>query len=292
MKKILTVLCFILFLSPLCAERPVVRNIQASYTRGTKINVYWELPIDCEPAITKLIVYRTTFQVSSYNDIINSEPVAQLPSDASGFTDKVNDYKDYFYTVISFTNEPYRLVLASMNTTVNSVHIKQQQKKTTVKPKTKDAPLYSKDKLRETPLPYLDYTDGIEKEQQISDETARDAMQFAISSDKNNSIVTPYYFEDDLISPDGGDDYILFEILKDTFVQEKYEDAVVLLTKLTKTNISKSVQNRAFFYIGEAQYFLGNYEDSAKAFAQISQVYPLQTKKWINNVLDRLVIEE
>ncbi|MBR5647157.1 MAG: hypothetical protein IKX23_11005 [Treponema sp.] len=292
MKKLLSVLFFALFLSPLSAERPVVRNITASYTKGTKINVYWELPEDCEPAVTRLLVYRTTFQVSSYNDIIDLEPVVQLSADASGFTDKVSDYRDYFYTVISFTSEPYKLVLSSMNTTVNSVHIKQQPKKTTAERKTKDEPLYSKDKLRQTPLPFLDYTDGIEKEEQISDETAREAMQFSVSSDKNSSIVNPYYFEDDLVSPDGGDDYILFEILKNTFVQEKYEEAVTQLTRLTKTNISKSVQNRAFFYIGEAQYFLADYEASAKAFAQVSQVYPLQTRKWINNVLDKLVIEE
>ena len=108
----------------------------------------------------------------------------------------------------------------------------------------------------------------------------------------DSEILTPYFFEEDLVSPDGGDDYILFDILKNTFVQRKYSEADAQLKKLVKRNISESVQNRAYFYIGESEYFLGNYEEAVKAFIQVSHVYPLQTYRWINACMDKIEITE
>ena len=40
-----------------------------------------------------------------------------------------------------------------------------------------------------------------------------------------HKMLSPYVFEEDLISPDGGDDYLLFDVLKTTFIKRKYADA-------------------------------------------------------------------
>ena len=48
--------------------------------------------------------------------------------------------------------------------------------------------------------------------------------------------------------------------------------------------------NRSYFYIGEAEYFLGNYEEAIKAFIQVYD-YPLQTKKWINATLSKMTVD-
>lgn len=97
-----------------------------------------------------------------------------------------------------------------------------------------------------------------------------------------------YIFEEDLISPDGGDDYLLFEILKTTFVQKKYHQAITQIKRLTGTNISNSTRDRAYFYMGEANYFLGNYDEAVKCFVKVQQAYPNLTKKWVDSALDRI----
>ena len=151
-----------------------------------------------------------------------------------------------------------------MNSTVNGVHLKLQTKKPETKPQKEEEKLYTGGTKRETPLPYLDIIEGLNEENLISDETVDSTKEFTASKKDDSEILSPYFFEEDLVSPDGGDDYILFDILKNTFVQRKYSDAGTQLKKLVKRNISTSVQNRAYFYIGETEYFLGNYEEAVK----------------------------
>ena len=66
----------------------------------------------------------------------------------------------------------------------------------------------------------------------------------------------------------------------------------MLLNKLNGTNISDSVRNRVLFYIAEAYFFTGDFEEAAKCFVKVAHVYPLQTKIWMNYTLDRIAIPE
>ena len=160
--------------------------------------------------------------------------------------------------------------------------------------KKSDEKLYTDGTLRETPLPFINYVEGQgQGDTLISDEIAKSATQFSgYSSKSGRTPVSPYFFEEDLISPDSGDDFLLFEVLKNTFVQEKYEEAIVLLNKLNGTNISESVRNRVLFYIAEAYFFTGDFEEAAKCFVKVAHVYPLQTKIWMNYTLDRIALPE
>ena len=147
--------------------------------------------------------------------------------------------------------------------------------------------------MRETPLPLISYVEGQGEQSLISDETAKSISVLSAGAYKTGRTpVTPYFFEEDLISPDSGDDFLLFEVLKTTFVQEKYEESIVLLNKLNGTNISDSVRNRVNFYIAEAYFFTGDFEQAAMFFAKTAQYYPLQTKIWMNYTLDRIAIPE
>ena len=273
-------------------NKPIVTDIQAVPAKGTRINIYWTLPQNPEPAITKLLIYRDTRPISSYNQLAGAYFLAELSAESCGYTDTVSDYNDYFYAVIAFTDRPYDLILVSMNSTVEGVHLIAPEPKD-IEPKQKpEEKLYTDGTMRETPLPFINYVEG-QGEPLISDEVAQTASQFSGSSSKNNlTPVQPYFFEEDLISPDSGDDFLLFEVLKTTFVQEKYEEAIVLLNKLNGTNITESVRNRVLFYIAEAYFFTGDFEEAAKGFVKVAHVYPLQTKIWMNYTLDRIAIPE
>lgn len=293
MKKIILFLSLLSISTVLFAQKPIVQNIQARTHKGTKINITWELPQNQDEQISKLYIYRNTKPFTSYSQISALIPLAILNGDATSYTDSVKDYNDYFYAVITYTNEPCELILISMNATVNGIHLTMPGQKPVEKAKPMDEKLYTDGTIRETPLPYLDLLEDTPKVSLISDEVTGSTKSFYSNKKADNSNdLMPYFFEEDLISPDGGDEYILFDILKNTFVQQKYAEARKQLQILVQRNISLNVQNRTYFYIGECEYFLGNYDEAVKAFVQVSQYFPLQTKKWINASLYKMPLEK
>ena len=274
-------------------NKPVVQDITASPGRGTRINITWTLPSSPKPEISKLLIYRDVRPVSSYNQLSGAYLLAELPPEAHSYTDTVSDYNDYYYVVIAVTDQdrPYDVIFVSMNSTVEGVHLIAPEEKDIEPKKKPEEKLYTDGAMRETPLPFISYMEGQGEETLISQEAAQKAAGLSSGTTKQTKgRVSPYFFEEDLISPDSGDDFLLFEVLKTTFVQEKYEEAIRLLNKLNGTNISDSVRNRVNFYIGEACFFTGDFELAAMYFAKTAPVYPLQTKIWMNYTLDRILL--
>lgn len=288
MKKIFS-LC-IAFVLTVCAysQALIVQDIKAYGSKGNKISVQWENPKDPENQITGYKLYRTQSQVTAYSQIQDLKPVAEVSKDALGYTDTVNDFNEYFYTVITVTTKPVQIVLLSYNSTVKGAKIAEQFKDI-AKAETETEKLYPEGTLRETPLPALDLSGESNKKEVEFDKTTEAKMDSLITkTTAKEKPLTQYIFEEDLISPDGGDDYLLFDILKNYFVQRKYEEAAAQLQRLAGTNINDNTRNRAYFYLGEAQYMMGNYEEAIKTFVKLEDVYPVLIKKWLNSSLDRL----
>ena len=288
MKKLVSLILSLLFTVFIFAEQPLVKDIKALGGKGQKITVTWTLPAKTEKPIKKLYLYRSLKQITSYDQIKNKKPLAELKATYTSYTDTVTDFKDYFYAVIIVTDQPYDLVLLSFNSTVNGAHLIPKEKKD-ASIKIEPDKIYPDGTLRETPLPYVDLLDkNYDDEEKISQETLDSTKELYSSKKNKNTILKQYIFEEDMISPDGGDDYLLFEILKTSFVQRKYDQAIKDLNKLVGTNISESTRNRAYFYIGEAQYLTGDYNAAVKTFIKIHKKYPIQTKKWLDSALNKL----
>lgn len=291
MKKAFSIVGLLFFSFILFAEKPIVRDIQAEAGKGNKINIFWTLPENPEKEISSFLIYRDTRQIASYAQIKNISPIAQIDSNFSGYTDLVKDYNDYFYCVLAVTKDssvPYDLILLSFNSTVKGVHISMntQQKEPQKKEKEK---LYYEGTLRETPLPFIDIVENsLQPEPTVSEEAAFAAQTLTNKNKKREPVLKPYIFEEDLISPDGGDDYLLFEILKQYFVHKNYDEAIVQLNKLAGTNIKDSTRSRVYFYIGECEYLTGEYEKAVKSFVKVQDIYPTLARKWINSSLDRI----
>jgi tetratricopeptide (TPR) repeat protein len=292
-KNVFKIFVFLLFSSLIFADsknavnsRPIVQNIRAVAASSSKINVTWTLPQNPEPKITKILVYRSKIPVTSFDQIKNETPVATLLADTTGWTDNLTDYSDYFYAVIAYTDEPYDLILVSINSTVAGVHINyaQNQNDETVVEEEKK---YEDGISRELPLPFLDLSEGKESGQNyFSETTLQKVRELGVSGKKNIKKLDAYYFEEDLISPDSGDDYLLFDILKNHFIQKKYDTAASQLERLISANIADSTKNRAYFYLGESYYLSGKYKDAIKYFVQVEDVYPSLSKKWLDSSLD------
>ena len=277
------------FFCPLVfSQRPIVQDIQAIAGNTNKINILWNLPTNPEKEITQILVYRDLSPISSYSQLQNLSPIAQLLPILTSYTDTVSDYKDYFYAVICVTDEPYDIIMMSINSTVTGAHIPTGFTLSAPPAQEKEEKFYPQGSLREIPLPYLDYIDGIEKKYLVSEELAKASLEFGIDNKKTTPRLAVHIFENDLISPDGGDDFLLFEVLKTTFIQKKYEEAISELEKLTGTNISTDTRSRAYFYLGESFYMLGRYEKAIKTFVKVENEYPELCKQWIDNSLDQL----
>ncbi len=272
----------------LSAQRPIVQDIQAVAGNTNRINILWNLPSNPDKELSKLLVYRDLTPISSYSQLQSLNPIAELLPILTSYTDTVTDYKDYFYAVICVTDEPYDIIMMSINSTVTGAHIPSGFSTSAPQPEAKEEKLYPQGALREIPLPYLDYIDGLEKKYLVSEEVAKASKSLGLESKKQVARLPIHIFEEDLISPDGGDDFLLFEILKTTFIQKKYAEAIAELEKLTGTNISSKTRTRAYFYLGESLYMLGRYEKAIKTFVRVENVYPELSKQWIDNSLDQL----
>ena len=95
-----------------------------------------------------------------------------------------------------------------------------------------------------------------------------------------------HIFEEDLVSPAGGDEYLLFEILKTYFIKKQYTESITALRKFLAQNRTKSVADRASFYLGESYYYTGNFPAALTRFLALEDTYPELTRRWIDSSLD------
>lgn len=287
MKKSVCLLATLFLSFFIFAEKPIVQYINSYSAKGTKITVTWNLPQDCENEITSLLLYRSSKQISSYSQIENMQPITTLSSDSTGYTDSVSDFNDYYYAVIAVTDKPYNVILLSFNSTVKGAHVATKILKSEPEKKEYEK-FYPEGTMRETPLPYIDLVEGIEKNEPFSEEALTSTNSLITTKKDSKTFLPQYIFEEDLVSPAGGDDYLLFEILKTSFVTREYAQSITSLKKLIGTNISESTRNRAIFYLGESEYLSGNYENCVKTFVKVEQAYPTLVKKWLDSALDKI----
>lgn len=296
MKKLFTLIA-VFFLAANCfaKDRPIITNLEAKGTRGNKINLSWKIPSAPEPEIQKFFIYRNSKPIGTYYDISDSTLIATIEPEIQNYSDTVKNYNDYYYAIIAqVNNEKYDIILPSVNATVNGTHLTLPPRKENAE-KTESAKekLVPVDGKRETPLPFLDITEQFSKKPvKMSDETKKIAESLASSEKNSKKRMEPYIFEEDIISPDGGDDFLLFEILRTTFIQKKYKESAEQLQKLLGTNRSKEVTKRAIFYLGESEYYTKNYSDAVRTFLLVYDEYPVQAKKWIDATLDEMKTEK
>lgn len=295
MKKLFTVFLLFSALNCFAKSRPIITNLDAKPLKTNKIQLTWKVPADCEVQIKKLFIYRNTKPIGTYYDVSTSKQIAELEPSVQTYADTLKNYSDYYYAVIAQTeNGIYDIILPSVNATVNGTHLILPEKKAdTKKTESSKEKLVPPDGKRETPLPFLDITEQFSKKPLNMKQETLDVAKALSRTEQTKTVKTmePYIFEEDIITPDGGDDFLLFEILRTTFIQKKYSSATEQLKKLIGTNLSKEVTKRAVFYLGESEYFTGNYSSAVRTFLLCYDKEPQLAKKWIDASLEKLEIK-
>ncbi|MGN0740917.1 MAG: hypothetical protein ACI4LX_12180 [Treponema sp.] len=286
--------------------RPVATDINTIPAENGKIKITWTIPEDSEPKITGFVIYRDTRQISSYEQLNALKPVAKLASDVKMYSDSVSDSREYFYAVISVTEKGnYNIILPSINTTVYGVKTStdiaaDQSPRSTQSTKNsktqKDTSVKIDDnseKMRSVPLPALGLVETPKAKNVLGQKAIDTAKSLAKDYvDKKNVITQMHIFEEDLICPQGGDEYLLFKILKNNFVKKDFYKSISELSEFLNVHRSEEVTNRAVFYLGESYYFTQNYQNALFQFLTVKEAYPALSKKWIDSSLDLIELEK
>ncbi|MBQ9239324.1 MAG: hypothetical protein IJ191_08460, partial [Treponema sp.] len=209
------------------------------------------------------------------------------------WTDTVTDYRTYYYAVIATTrNGRYEILLPAINTTVRGTALTIARGGAAADTSTqKQEKLYPAGTLREMPLPALDIIENMNQQPTVSAQSRAAAIDLLPHSPPEPAPpLTPYIFEVDYFSPDGGDDYLLFDTLRKTFAQQDYAAAVTQLETLTGTNLAAPVITRGMFYLGQSYYFTGNYRNAIRCFLATRDQYPALSKQWIDSSLGYIAL--
>lgn len=276
--------------------RPIVSDIKTELVSSARVKISWKLPaptIDEDFRVKGLLVFRSTQPFAGISQL-SSDPIASLDAETTEYTDILKNYREQYYAVIATTSSGrYDIILPSINATVNGIRAKNSAKTTEIPEKKEEEKFYVTGQKREMPLPYLDYLDGTgKKPAEFSEEVMENWKKLAAGyENQKHEVMPPHFFDEDLYSPDGGDDYFLFEILKKTFAKKKYDEYLKECKKLLGVNRSESVVARATFYKGEALYFTGDMEKAIMTFLEVEPTYPALCKKWIVSALNFMKVE-
>lgn len=292
----------------LCAQdvpEMTVSNLQAMAS-GSTISLSWSLPDAAARAnITSLSVFRATKPIYSSTSISTKEPIAVLEAGQIAYTDHVYDTKDYYYAVLATidtsksgngslyydeeldkttrtTGTLYTVILPGVNSTITSVRAASTSQRKEVKQKTESQPLPYEKEIEE-----LKITDTSERKGTISLKAEKKAKNLVSGIPQQTvTMLAPHLFTEDSVIPSGGDDYLLYAILSNTFIKNDYENAIKKLTAFLSQTRNESVTNRSLFYLGESYYFSGEYTKALNKFLKVSDAYPALSRKWIDSCLD------
>ena len=279
------------------SNRTTVYNISAEADSEKSIEVSWEFQKEKEKDAENFILYRANKPFSTSWELSEDSRLAEISIEKRIYKDEVKDYHEYYYALIVKTSDGEdRILLPSINATVNGVHRKIPKiKKQTIAKAAEKEKIYSEGKAREFPLPAIDML--AEKKENLYELNPQSIIAgVSLSGEKpeedNKNILEPFAFEEDLLSPESGEDYLLFDTLHRTFAKRKYYDGTKELQEFLSVNHSDSVTNRAYFYLGECQYFSGYFREAIMSFLKIQDIYPDLCQKWIDSSLDLIDISD
>ena len=152
------------------------------------------------------------------------------------------------------------------------------------------------DFLRPIPLPFLTLNNFISDGflTNTSGEFTQKSNSLNSSGDaqkKENlpELRTPRVFSVDLKAPANGDESELYHIIRDFFGKRQWADARNSLLDYLSLPRTKEAQARGRFYLGQTQYFTGNYKEALWEFLFFKSVNPGEANVWISAVLEAMV---
>ena len=267
-------------------SRPVCTAISAQKIGINKIQLSWNLPSDFNAA--SIAIFRSTSQIQQKSTISAEKPIAEVPAHTTSYTDNLKHFGDYYYALIARDKNGnlFNMLLPTVNATVKPVSLipPDDYYEIASEPDEQYVPGF----LRELPLPYLDLISDLDIKPTPMTAKAKKAGtelagKYAVKKPK---LLNPYIFEEDMILSPEGDDFFLFESLKNYFIKKDYKGSVKDLRTFLSITREHSVTTRAVFYLAQSQYYCKNYRKALELFLFVEDELPELSKKWIDSTLD------
>ncbi len=270
------------------SSRTVCAKIHAEQISLNTIRLTWN--IERTQGVRSLLIFRDERPIES-RSLKNLEPIAEISPSATAYTDTVQFYGFYCYCVAArFSDgEIERIILPAINASASGVRIAREEK---IERENEEPRLYPEGTLREQPLPRIAMFEREPERRKSIGEDARTSAKELSAPPPARKKLAPYIFEEDLIESKSGDDYVLFQILKTSFIRKRYQESAEKLRDFLRVNRGENATNRATFYLAESYHFLGNQKQAISCFVKTADAYPALSRKWIDESLDEYSIPE
>lgn len=267
--------------------RPVCKSLSAKKIGVNKIELTWNLPED-NSGIASIAIFRSTTKIEQRSTISAEKPVAEVPASSSRYIDNLKHFGDYYYALITRDKNGnlFNVLIPTVNSTVKAVSLLPPDDYFDADSQLEEQ--YVPGFLRELPLPYLNLISDLDIKATPMTAKAKKAGKelagkYAVRQIK---LLNPYVFPEDMILSPEGDDFFLFESLKNYFIKKDYKGSVKDLRNFLKITREAEVMKRAVFYLAESQYYCKNYRNALELFLFSEDFYPDLAKKWIDSTLD------
>ena len=268
------------------SARPVCTSISAEKIGVNKIKLSSKTPAQFKAA--SIAIFRSNEPINLKSTISAERPIAEVPAKTTSYTDNVKKFGEYYYAVIARDKEGnlFNMLFPTVNATAKAVKLESPNGFYDIEATPEEQ--YVPGFLRELPLPYLDLISDLNIQPTKMTPKAMNAG-FELAGEyavRKPEVLPPYVFENDYVCATGGDDYYLFESLKNYFIKQDYQGSVKDLRKLLSVKRSPDVTTRAVFYLAESQYYCKNYRNALELFQYVEDELPELAKKWIDSTLD------
>lgn len=266
--------------------KPIASSISAQKISVNKIQLKWTVPDDFNAA--SIAIFRDQKQISTAAPILSMKPVADVPAKTTSFTDTLSNFGEYFYALIARDKDGnlFDTVVPGTNATMTSVKLENPNQDENAKNPVEAQ--YKPSYLRNLPLPYLDLISDIDrKPSDFSVEAMKNARTLSGKYYSSKpKLLEKYVFEEDLVCAPSGDDYYLFQSLKNYFIKKDYKSSSADLKRFLSVKREPYTALRAAFYLGESEYFSRNYKSALQIFLFLDDIFPELSKSWIDSTLD------
>lgn len=258
--------------------------IKKEFGQRPDIYLSWNLPQSKN--ISSILIYRDTKQIFK-KDLKNLSPIATLSNSETHYTDKVSDNQQYFYALITKTEDSsiYDVIIPSVNATVFGIQASIQTAQKYIPPEKN--PPKAENQRELIPLPFINIDNFSDQKILLSQDSIEYSKRFR-KFQKENKSQPLYVFPEDTSTTSTGEQYLLTQIINGSFINNDWDTAEQELKDFLKVNHQIQITRRANFYLGQVLYYQGYYREALNAFVLAEEVFPAKTRQWIQTVLEKI----
>ncbi|MFW6215066.1 MAG: hypothetical protein ACOC45_03885 [Alkalispirochaetaceae bacterium] len=257
-----------------------------------------ELTYDASRNGRELAVYRSTVPIRGFESLEAATRIAVLESIQRRYVDYPVPGVPYYYAVFDTAEvDAQELTLASGE---NLLADPAEVRINPARPTVEFPPRASR---RGTPLPLLQLATGsiTSASAELSripsprslDPPTREALDRILVSvgEPEMPRLEPVILPTERVADARGTRATLTEIIQDEFARGAYDTASQLLSNLLSITLEEELAARARFYLGQSQYFSGEYRNAFLSFLLAEEAYHSEVTPWMDAILTLLTEE-